>query len=43
MTLAQIKEIRDTYKAVPGIVIDIYLDNDSKKSVYGIHTFGKVR
>ena len=28
MTLAQIKEIRDTYKAVPGIVIDIYLDND---------------
>lgn len=28
MTLAQIKEIRDTYKAVPGIIIDIYLDND---------------
>ena len=28
MTLDQIKEIREPFKGVPGIVIDIYLDND---------------
>ena len=28
MTLTQIKELRDTFKGKPNIVIDIYLDND---------------